>query len=322
VSRLNAAGTAWEEIGDDASPINHAPDQSAAKPSLTAVRGRPYVAWTEGDGTTNQLRVGRLNAAGTDWEEVVGGASPINRTADQPAFHPSLSAVGGVPYVAWFEPDADGYEIEASRLEPDFLSQVSLATARRALVLTRVRTYGVAYPIAFEYGRDGSFGRRTRPTRTAHGNDTDTAYRVIRRLTPETSYLWRAIGLDGWRTTATGPTGTFTTKQAFVPTPPRLLVAVLRVNMRALAGRGVTVRYLATRAADVRLDVRRGGKLLATVPGRARAGRNRIGWDGRIGGRRPRQGRYTLVVRAASADGQHASDRTSLRIARRRVDAK
>jgi hypothetical protein len=322
VSRLNAAGTAWEEVVGGASPINHAADEYGSAPSLAVVRGRPYVAWVELDGTTDQLRVSRLNAAGTAWEEVVGGASPINRMADQPAFHPSLSAIGGVPYVAWFEPDGDGYEIEASRLEPEFLSQAALATDTEALVLSRVRTYGVAYPIAFQYGTDSGLGERTRASRTAHGSDTDVVFRVIRRLAPETSYFWRPIGFDGWRTTGAGPTGTFTTKQAFVPSPPRLLVALIRRNLRALAGRGLTVRYLATRAADVRLDIRRGGKLVASVRGRALAGRNRIGWDGRIAGRRPRPGRYTLVVRASSADGQRASDRGSLWIARRHVGAK
>jgi hypothetical protein len=319
VSRLNAAGTAWEEIGGGPSPINQRSDDFGGLPSLAAAHGVPYVAWLE----DSQVRVSRPNAAGTAWEEVVGGASPINLDSEVGgAFEPSLATIGGVPYVARFEGDGDNYEIQVSRLEPEFLSQAALATDTEALVLSRVRTYGVAYPIAFQYGADQGLGERTRATRTAHGSDTDTAFRVIRRLAPETSYFWRPIGFDGWRATGTGPTATFTTKQAFVPTPPRLLVALLRGNLRTLAGRGVTVRYLATRAANITLDVRRGGKLVASVPGRARAGRNRVSWDGRIAGRRPRPGRYTLVVRAASGDGQRASDRASLRIARRHVDAK
>lgn len=319
VSRLNAAGTRWEEIGAGPSPINQRSDRSGVEPSLANAGGVPYVAWLE-DG---QVRVSRPNAAGTAWEEIVGGESPINLYSDTGgAWHPDLIVIGGVPYVTWFENDGDNYEIQVSRLEPEFLGQASLATARRALVLTRVRTYGVAYPIGFEYGADGSFGERTRATRTAHGNDTDTAFRVIRGLAPETSYLWRPIGFDGWRTTGLGPTRTFTTKRAVVPAPRRLLVALLDGQLRTFAGRRMTVSYFATRAAHVRLDVRRGGKLVASVPGHARAGRNRIGWDGRVAGRRPRLGRYTVVVRAASADGQRASDRASLRIARRHAGAK
>ena len=316
VSRLNAAGTDWVEIGGGTNPINHAPDKNAANPSLAEVGGRPYVAWLEDE----EVRVSRTDAGDDAWEEVVGGTSPISREA--PAYYPSLAAVGVVPYVAWIEWDGANFEVQVSRLEPEFLSQAALTTDTEALVLSRVRTYGVAYPIAFEYGPNAGLGARTRATPTSHGLDTDTAFRVIRRLTPETSYLWRPIGFDGWRITGTGPTGTFTTRQAFEPAPPGLLVALIRENLRALAGRGVTVRYLATRPANVRLVVRRGGKPVASVRGRARAGRNGIRWDGRIAGRRPRPGRYALVLRAADADGQHASDRASLRIARRQVGPK
>ena len=39
----------------------------------------PYVAWSEYDGTNYEMRVSRLNAAGTAWEQVVGGAGPINQ---------------------------------------------------------------------------------------------------------------------------------------------------------------------------------------------------------------------------------------------------
>ena len=32
------------------------------------MEGVPYVAWVEFDGTARQLRVSRLNAAGTGWD--------------------------------------------------------------------------------------------------------------------------------------------------------------------------------------------------------------------------------------------------------------
>src|SRR5688572_2124739 len=69
------ASAAWKQPAGGASPINQADNQDAIDPSLTSIGGVPYVAWTEHDGTNSELRVSRLNAAGTAWEQVVGGAS-------------------------------------------------------------------------------------------------------------------------------------------------------------------------------------------------------------------------------------------------------
>ena len=68
--------------------------------SLTAIGGVPLRRWSEDDGTNYELRVSRLNAAGTAWQEVVGGPSPINHAGNRNATDPSLTAIGGVPYVA------------------------------------------------------------------------------------------------------------------------------------------------------------------------------------------------------------------------------
>src|SRR4051812_11683177 len=101
VSRLNQAGTAWEQVVGGASPINQSNTQNAFNPQLPAIGGVPYVAWTEFDGVNTEIRVSRLNQAGTAWEQIVGGASPINQSNAQNAGEPSLTAIGGVPYVAW-----------------------------------------------------------------------------------------------------------------------------------------------------------------------------------------------------------------------------
>jgi hypothetical protein len=45
-------------------------------------------------------------AAEAAWNQPVGGGSPINAAASQNAEQPSLTTVGGVPYVAWHEQDA------------------------------------------------------------------------------------------------------------------------------------------------------------------------------------------------------------------------
>src|SRR3954470_22396904 len=80
------AGAAWREATPDAAALNVAPGRNAYGPSLAVLAGVPYVAWEESDGTNNEVRVKRLKAAGTGWEEVVGGASPINHASDRDAF--------------------------------------------------------------------------------------------------------------------------------------------------------------------------------------------------------------------------------------------
>ena len=112
----SSASAGWRQPVGGASPINHFDDHARAYASLAAVGGVPYVAWSEYDGTNSEVRVSRLNAAGTAWEQVVGGASPINHAANRDASEPSLAAVGGVPYVAWSEDDGTNYELRVSRL--------------------------------------------------------------------------------------------------------------------------------------------------------------------------------------------------------------
>jgi len=119
VSRLNAAGTGWEEPEGGANPIG----ASALNPStgvaaaLVAVGGVPHVAWQEADDVgQSQVRVSRLNAAGTDWAEPVGGRGPVNENARSDAGEPSLADVGGVPWVAWVEDEPVGSEVRVARL--------------------------------------------------------------------------------------------------------------------------------------------------------------------------------------------------------------
>src|SRR4051812_7155 len=90
VSRMNSSGTGWDEVGSGANPINHAPDRDARMPSLADVGGVPYVAWYERDATAQRIRVSRVDASGTAWQEVGGpvGAAGTN------AFLPSLASIG------------------------------------------------------------------------------------------------------------------------------------------------------------------------------------------------------------------------------------
>jgi hypothetical protein len=294
-------------------------------------------------------------AAGAAWSEVVGGPSPINHADNQNSSGLSVTAIGGVPYVAWNEYDGTNTEIRVSRLEPEFVAQSTLATDTDALLLTRVRTYGVAYPIAFQYGLGGGLGQQTGTRQTAPDDHEDTIVQSIGGLAPSNGYSWRPIGFDGARAAGVGPTQAFTTRSApgtgpigpegpvgapgptgpGGPTGPqgpigpagapafRLLVVMVQRSIKARAGRRVSVPYVATGDADVALEVRRGTKLVATVPARAlrpaaraRAGRNTIIWNGRIGRRKATPGRYKLTLKATGSDAQAATDSATLRLTR------
>jgi hypothetical protein len=323
VKRLDPAAPGWDELGAGLEQAS-----IAGAPSLTDVGGAPYLAWSDRAGEATQIRVSRLS--GAEWEEVVGGTSPINHAPQAHANAPSLTAIGGVPYVAWSELGEGNLQIRVSRLEPDFIAEAAAAGQSEATLLAAVRTYGVAYPIAFHYGLGTGLDQQTAARRTAYDSDVDTVVQPLGGLTAGSEYSWRAVGFDGRRLTGAGPVRAFTTVPAPRGEPQRepseqpvkLLVGVLQPRLTALTGRRVSVRYLSTAGAAVRLEVHRGGRLLATVPERATVGLNRIAWNGRVRGRRAAPGRYRLVIRAASADGQTASDSVSLRVTRRTVKRK
>jgi hypothetical protein len=193
VSRLDAAGTAWEQLVGGASPVNQAIDRNGGMPSLGAIGGVPHVAWTETDGTNNETRVSRLNTAGTAWEQIVGGPSPINQANDGGAVEANLTAIGGVPHVAWREFDGTNFELRISRLEPEFGTSTAVPSVNGAVLLQQVSTYGISYPVGFEYGT--GFASSTRTANTS--GETDTVVRGLNGLTPVTQYTARPFATAG-----------------------------------------------------------------------------------------------------------------------------
>jgi hypothetical protein len=198
-ARLNAEGTGWERIGtslDPNAPINESPDADSREPSLTAIDGVPYVAWREEDANNiPQIRVARLNAAGTGWEKVAGSSSPINERQGDRGFDPSLTSISGVPYVAWEEQDGTNEELRVSRLEPEFTSQTAVADATSATLSATWRTYGIQFPIGFEYG--SSLERSTTPVSAPPGVDSPTITQEVSGLAPSTSYQTRSFATAG-----------------------------------------------------------------------------------------------------------------------------
>ena len=96
-------------------------------------------------------------------------------------------------------------------------------------------------------------------------------------------------------------------------TTTRLMVASFLDALTARRGKAVVLRYVSTTDARVILEVFKGSRRVASVPGRARAGRNAIRWNGKAGGGAAPAGRYRLVLRA-TAGRQVVSDAATVRV--------
>src|SRR5215208_520793 len=112
----------WTGVDAGSGAVNQSTTRSGSEPSLAVIGGRIYVAWTESDGTNQELRVARLNLAGTDWEQpwddVSATSGGINRDTARNASAPSLVEIEDVPYVAWSEPQGSDPDIRVSSLNP------------------------------------------------------------------------------------------------------------------------------------------------------------------------------------------------------------
>lgn len=224
VARLNAAGNDWVQPWGSPTDggINHSTDTDGANATLSTIDGALYVAWNEDDepGPVERwkLRVARLNPAGTVWDELVGGVNPINNDADLDAVTPAPIGVGGVPWVAWSEGNSGDQEIRASRLEPEFTSLTAVPSSTGATLVAGVKTFGVRYPVGFQFGP--GFGSETPTQTTALGNENDVVTSEVTGLDPETTYQFRGFATAGILTPRVfGPTDSFTTLAAPVVPP-------------------------------------------------------------------------------------------------------
>jgi DNA-binding beta-propeller fold protein YncE len=93
----------------------------------------------------------------------------------------------------------------------------------------------------------------------------------------------------------------------------RLFLAAVDRRLRSRRGRAVTLRYVATAASTVTLEVRRGKVKVATVRGRAKPGSNTIRWNGKQGRRAAARGAYKLTLTAV-AGRQRATTTTPLTV--------
>ena len=225
VARLNADGTAWDQVAGSASPINENPSENGFAPVLAAIDDVPYLSWMEEDESNIEVRVGRLNADGTAWEQVAGSASPINESSDRDASAASLMSVNGVPYVGWVEEDETNREVRVSRLEPEFVSQSVVAGSTTASLSATWHTYGLGFGVGFDYG--SSLESATAPVAAPLGVDSPTVTQEVGGLSPSSVYQFRSYATAGVplpRVQALNSTVFQTTATAADTTPPETTI--------------------------------------------------------------------------------------------------
>jgi len=113
-------GTTWQQVGAtflDANTNKYAREPSIALDSS----GQLVVAWSESDGTSNNIYVKRWD--GTTWQQV--GATFLDANTNKSAYEPSIALdSSGKPIVAWDEADGTSDNIYVKRWDGTTWQQV------------------------------------------------------------------------------------------------------------------------------------------------------------------------------------------------------
>jgi hypothetical protein len=187
---------------------------------------------------------------------------------------------------------------------------ISQTPAHGTLDLTALNSGVVQYTPAAGYSGPDSFAFRATSTCGATTGCLSAAVPV------SLTVLEAQVGPQGPPGTQ-GPPGP--------PGPPgqdgakvdRLFVAASAARLTTVAGHRLRVPFVVTTACQVQLDVYRNGKPVARTSRSTPAGRSAIRWNGRIGTRAAKPGRYTLVL-TATAGTQSSDDRSLLVLTRPR----
>ena len=109
VKRLN--GTTWVQLGNE---LDINPSQNAVKPSLALdTSGNPVVAWTEWNGSSNDVYVKRWDSVSLSWVQL-GGALDVNPAQNAISHSLALDSANR-PVVAFFENDGTSFNIYVKR---------------------------------------------------------------------------------------------------------------------------------------------------------------------------------------------------------------
>lgn len=199
VARMSGDGSGFDQLVGGDAPINAG--AQAEKPTLADVGGRPWVSFLEcpttcGSRTTSDLRVARLNGAGTAWERPA--SEPVEAAGDPRST--AIAVADGIPLVA-----ADAPDVRVARLAPDILETSATAGREAATLVARVRGYGLPWRVGFEVG-----GVRTAAQMLGSG-DEETVTMNVGGLRKNTVYGYRAFATGPLAPDILGPDGTFRT---------------------------------------------------------------------------------------------------------------
>jgi hypothetical protein len=165
----------------------------------------------------------------------VDGSLNVDPTKN--SFGPSITIIGGVPYVAWYESNGTANQVRVARLGPDILAESAAPSATGATLTATVDDFGVPLPVGFEYGLTSSFGSQT-PLQTTPGSGTSTVTQSVGGLAPATGYFYRAFGSDTFGETSRGATQSFGTLVLTLSTlrasPHKVSVAGRKVDGRCV----------------------------------------------------------------------------------------
>lgn len=125
VARLSADGQAWDKVANAGThPISMLGSTSSEHPSIADVGGTPWVAWDEGYTADNsEIRVARLDDAGTAWVRTPDTLRPVNHLRTDPggmAQYPTIvgDSTGSRPYVSFYEADPGSGSLFFNGSEP------------------------------------------------------------------------------------------------------------------------------------------------------------------------------------------------------------
>lgn len=199
VARMRGDGSGFDQLVGGDAPIN--PGTHAQKPALANVGDRPWVSFLEcptecGTRTASDLRVARLNGAGTAWERPT--SDPVEPAGDPRST--AIAVAGGIPLVA-----ADAPDVRVARLAPDILESSATAGRDSATLVARVRGYGLPWRVGFEVD-----GVRT-AAQTLGAGDEETVTMTVGGLRKNTHYEYRAFATGPLAPEIFGPSGTFRT---------------------------------------------------------------------------------------------------------------
>jgi hypothetical protein len=189
----------------------------------------------------------------------------------------------------------------ASGGDPIVSFAISDAPDHGALGTTNLNGGLVSYTSSAGYAGQDFFGYRATSTCGAASCQSPQAIFDLQVLNPQQGPQGPA-GQNG----AQGAPGS-------VVMVDRLFIASYLDSLTVRRGRPVTLRYVATTSARVVLEVFKGARRVAAVPGNARAGKNAIRWNGKVERKKAPRGVYKLKL-TATAGTQVARDRATVRV--------